>query len=40
MNQNTTINPRTGLKIAKPCYYDRLHYQCDVNIHDYGQEES
>ena len=24
----------------KPCYYDRLHYQCDVNIHDYGQEES
>ena len=24
----------------KPCYYDHLHYQCDVNIHDYGQEES
>ena len=24
----------------KPCYYDRLHYQCDVNIKDYGQEES
>lgn len=24
----------------KPCYYDRLHYQCDVNINDYGQEES
>ena len=22
----------------KPCYYDRLHYQCDVNINDYGQE--
>ena len=24
----------------KPCYYDRLHYQCDVNTFDYGQEES
>ena len=24
----------------KPCYYDRLHYQCDVNTSDYGQEES
>ena len=24
----------------KPCYYDRLHYQCDVNIHDYEQEEN
>ena len=23
-----------------PVYFDRLHYQCDVNIHDYGQEES
>ena len=22
MNQNTTINPRSGLKIAKPCFYD------------------
>lgn len=25
---------------TKPCYYDSLHYQCDVNIDDYGQEES
>ena len=24
----------------KPCYYDRLHYQCEVNTYDYGQEES
>ena len=24
----------------KPCYYDRLHYQCEVNINDYEQEES
>lgn len=23
MNQNTTINPRTGLKIAKPCFYEK-----------------
>ena len=23
MNQNTTINPRTGLKIARPCFYER-----------------
>ena len=22
MNQNTIINPRTGLKIARPCYYE------------------
>lgn len=22
MNQNTTINPRSGLKIANPCFYD------------------
>ena len=24
----------------KPCYYDRLHYQCEVNIYDYEQEEN
>ena len=24
----------------KPCYYDVLHYQCDVLVKDYGQEES
>ena len=23
MTQNTTINPRTGLKIAKPCFYEK-----------------
>ena len=23
MTQNTTINPRTGLKIAKPCFYGK-----------------
>ena len=23
MNQNTTINPHTGLKIAKPCFYEK-----------------
>ena len=23
MNQNTTINPRSGLKIAKPCFYEK-----------------
>ena len=23
----------------KPCYYDRLHYQCDVTIQDDEQEE-
>ena len=23
MNQNTTINPRTGLKIARPCFYEK-----------------
>jgi hypothetical protein len=23
MNQNTTFDPRTGLKIAKPCYYEK-----------------
>ena len=24
----------------KPCYYDRLHYQCDVTIQDDEQSES
>jgi hypothetical protein len=24
----------------KPCYYDRLHYQCDVTIQDDEQEEN
>ena len=23
MNQNTTINPHTGLKIAMPCFYEK-----------------
>ena len=24
----------------KPCYYDRLHYQCDVTLQDDEQEEN
>ena len=36
----SSSNDGIGWDWQKPCYFDRLHYQCDVNIHDYGQEES
>ena len=36
----SSSNDGIGWDWKGPVYFDRLHYQCDVNINDYGQEES
>lgn len=37
---NSVSNDGIAWDWLKPCYYDRLHYQCEVNAEDYEQEEN